>query len=110
MSQWNATNAPAGTYAFFVKFTAGGNTRFLYAPEFMQILPPAPPPTVDIRPQLPNHVVVGVNGESGQTIVLEQSTNLTVWQPVATNTLTASRWETTQPAVGPATFFRAARQ
>ncbi len=108
--QWNATNAPAGSYALFVKLSAGGNSRFLYAPEFIQILAPVLPPTVDIRRQAPGSVVVGVNGQAGQTIVLQQSTDLTTWQPAATNKLTADRWETTLSASGAAKFFRAARQ
>jgi hypothetical protein len=108
--QLTAQNAPVGSHAFFVKLSAGGSVRYLYAPEFIQVLAPAPAPTMDIRYQAPASVVVGVNGRSGQTIVLLQSTDLTTWQPVVTNTLTADRWESTWSAGGLINLFRAVRQ
>jgi hypothetical protein len=110
--QWNATNAPAGIHALFVKLSADGNSRYLYAPESISISV-LPPPTVDIRSQLPGSVMIGIEGQTGQTMVLEQSTNLTAWLPVMTNTLAATRWETLQAADatdGSQKFFRAFRQ
>jgi hypothetical protein len=108
--QWNATNAPAGAHAMFVKFNASGNIRYLYAPEYIRILAPIAP-SLDIRKH-GSSVVVGVVGAVGQTMVLQQSTNLAVWTPLATNTLTSTRWETSQPVggAGGKKFFRAVRQ
>ena len=109
---WNATNAPVGAHALFVKLSANGNSRYLYAPEFIRILAP-PPPTVHIRSHSPGSVMIGIEGQTGQTMVLEQSTNLTVWLPVITNTLTAARWEiphAADAADGSQKFFRAFRQ
>ena len=109
--QWNATNASAGFYAIFVKFSSDNNSRYLYAPEFLQILPPVPP-GLDIKAQFPGTVIVAVTGAVGQTMVLQQSTDLTFWQSLATNTLTSTRWETTLPVAGTVDgeFFRVLRQ
>lgn len=35
----NATNAPIGYHVLYAKITGGGKTRYLYAPEIIQVLP-----------------------------------------------------------------------
>lgn len=105
-----ATNAPAGTHAFLAKITAGGRTRFLYAPELVQILQVQLPPTLAITPLSAAQVRIVVNGSPGETLVLEQSTDLALWQPLATNTLVGSQWTYTNTVTAtPARFFRAVR-
>jgi hypothetical protein len=53
---------------------------------------------------------VGVNALSGQTVILQTSTNLVGWEAVATNTLSSLRWTYTNSttADAPARFYRAA--
>jgi hypothetical protein len=36
---FNATNAPVGYHSLYAKITGGGKTRYLYAPEIIQVLP-----------------------------------------------------------------------
>jgi hypothetical protein len=53
-----------------------------------------------------------VSGSPGQTLVLEQSPDLSGWQPLTTNTLVGSQWVYTNDAAStPAPrFFRALRR
>ena len=96
---WSPTNALPGTRALFLKLSAAGKARYLYAPEFVEVLPPEPP-RLEIHAKSQGGVVVAVNGTAGQTIVLEASTDLAVWESFATNTLNSSRWETSLPPIG----------
>ena len=68
-----------------------------------------PAPVLDIAQIGAAQFRIGVNGQMNQTIVLESSSNFSSWQPVATNTLTTSRWNyTNSPASGtPMLFYRA---
>ena len=106
----NATNAPAGSYTVFVRLTGGGRSRVLYALSNLTIVPGAQPlaPFLDIANGTNSDVAVGVNGTIGQRVVLQQTSNLNSWQPVATNLLSAPRWEVTQPADRTNVFYRAA--
>ena len=102
-----ATNAAPGWHWLLASINNGGQTRYLYAPEMVQVI--ASPPILDIAQIGFGKFQVGVNGQTNQKIVLESSPNLTSWQPLATNTLTASRWNyTNSPAAGtPMLFYRA---
>ncbi len=105
----SASNATPGLYAVLGKITGDGRTRFLYAPEWVEVIPARQPPRLDIAELDPTHFRIGVNGEPGQTVVLEFSTDLQTWSPLATNILTASRWDYTNgPPTQPGTqFYRA---
>jgi hypothetical protein len=81
-----------GRYSVLASISGGGRTRFLYAPEPVDILAPAQPPALDISRLTQGQFVIGINGSPGQTVNLQQSTNFQVWNSVATNTLGASRW------------------
>jgi hypothetical protein len=50
---------------------------------------------------------IGVNGISGQSIVLQSSPDLRNWLPVTTNTLTSGRWTYTNNAPANQLFYRA---
>ncbi len=104
------TNAAPGYYALYASITGGGRTRYLYAPERVQVLPALEPPTLSIARLDVSHFVIGVNGLPGQTIVLLSSTDLQAWLPLATNTLTTSQWlYTNSPPASPSRwFYRAA--
>jgi hypothetical protein len=97
-----ATNLAPGNYAVLATISGGGNTRHLYAPERVQVLAPAAPPTLDLAKLNATQYRIGVTGAPGQTVVLESSTNLVTWTAVATNTLTTSRWDFTNNVPGDA--------
>ena len=102
-----ATNAAPGWHWLFATINNGGQTRYLYAPEMVQVIAP---PVLDITQIGVGQFRIGVNGQTNETIVLEGSLNLMNWQPLATNTLTSSKWNYTNNAPGGAfVFFYRAR-
>ena len=100
---------PPGVYAVYAKISGGGQTRCLYAPELLTVLAAPPPPTLDIAHSA-GQIVIGVNGQAGETVVLQTSIDLRNLSPLATNTLAASRWVYTNATVLNAQYFRAAVQ
>lgn len=100
------TNVAPGIYAVYGKISDGVHSRYLYAPELIQIISSRQPPALDIAPLDTNQFRIGVNGIAGQTIVLQVSTNLQTWLPVATNTLAGARWTYTNNVPGAAQFYR----
>jgi hypothetical protein len=104
-----ATNASAGWHSLCAVISAGGKTRYLYAPELVQVLSNQQRPTLDIAQIASSQFRIGVNGLVSQTIVLQSSSDLLSWQPFATNTLASNRWVSTNtPPTGTAKrFYRA---
>ncbi len=86
------TNVSPGAYAIYGKISDGVHTRYLYAPELVQILAPPQPPVLGVAGWNGAQLLIGVSGLSGQTMLLESSPDLRNWLPVATNTLTSSNW------------------
>jgi hypothetical protein len=86
------TNATPGAHTIYAKISGGGRSRYLYAPEIVQVIASLQPPTRDISSPSPGQLQIGVNGSSGQTVVIEASTDLLGWQSLVTNTLTGTRW------------------
>ena len=105
----NATNAPAGYHPIYAKISGAGRNRYLYAPELVQVISSRQPPQLDIAAGLPSQLQIGINGVPGQTIVIQASTDLFGWQPLATNMLVANRWVyiDTQPVPGGKRYYRA---
>jgi hypothetical protein len=103
-----AANATPGMHWLLGTISNGSQMRYLYAPEMVQVIV-SPAPILDIARIGAGQFRIGVNGQTSQTIVLESSFDLSGWQPLATNTLTASRWNyTNSPATGtPLLFYRA---
>ena len=101
-----AANAPAGMHAVFVRMSANGRSRVLYAPTTLSVIPSLAPPVLDIA-RAEDGVMVGVNGAPGQTVVLLESDDLNLWQPMATNVLSSARWEIPRSADGTNAFYRA---
>ncbi len=103
----DTTNVPPGNYAVYGEITDGAHTRYLYAPELVEIVSSQQPPVLDIAQLNGGQFVVGVNGVSGQTIALETSADLNNWLPLATNLLTTSRWTYTNSLPADQQFYRA---
>jgi len=104
-----ATNAAPGLHLLLAVIKNGSQIRYLYAPEMVQVIA-NPAPVLDIAQISAAQFRIGVNGQTNQTIVLESSSNFSSWQPVATNTLTTSRWDyTNSPAAGISPLFYRAR-
>jgi len=87
----STTNIPPGTYAIYGRISDGRHTRYLYAPELVEVVS-SQPPVLGIVKLNSTQVEIVVNGISGQTIVLQTSADLRTWAPFVTNTLTANRW------------------
>jgi hypothetical protein len=100
------TNVPVGMHRLFVKLTAGNRRRVLYAAQSLQAVAGVTPPWLDIASTAAG-VLVGVNGSAGQSVVLEISPDLQLWNPVATNALTNPRWELPRETSATNEFFRA---
>jgi basic amino acid/polyamine antiporter, APA family len=103
----NATNSSPGKHWLWARLTGGSQTRLLYAPEPITILPPQAP-HLDITRISPGEVAVGISGMPGQTIVLQTAEDLQTWQPALTNTLASTRWVVTNSTSGSERkFYRA---
>lgn len=86
------TNVPPGAYAIYGKISDGAHTRYLYAPEIVQIVSSTQPPVLGISEMNSSQFVIGVSGVVGQKIILQTSTDLQNWLPLMTNTLTSGAW------------------
>jgi len=92
------TNIAPGVYAIYAKISDGTHSRYLYAPELVEIVSTRQPPVLGIIKPNSTQFVISVNGVSGQNIVLQTSTDLQNWLPLATNTLTSGSWNYTNNA------------
>jgi len=103
----NSTNIRAGVYAVYAKMTDGIHTRYLYLPQFVTIISNLQPPTLDIQKSGVAQFIIGINGVPGQKIILQTSSSLQSWTPLATNTLTTIRWTYTNNLSANVQFYRA---
>ena len=91
------TNVPPGVYAIYGKISDGTHTRYLFAPESIEITA-NPQPVMGIVELNGTQLVIGITSLPGQKVVLQFSTDLHNWLPVATNTLTSGSWTFTNNA------------
>jgi len=101
---------PPAVHSLLAVITGGGRTRYLYAPELVQVLSNLQPPTLDITQINSSKFRIGVNGLISQTLILQTSSNLVSWQSIVTNTLATNRWVyTNTPATGTVKLFYRAK-
>jgi hypothetical protein len=91
----STTNIPPGDYAIYGKISDGVHTRYLYAPELVEVVSSQQQPVLGIVELNGTQFVIGVNGVCGQKIALQTSTDLQNWLPLATNTLSSDNWSYT---------------
>lgn len=105
----DTSTVTAGTYRMYASISDGTHSRYVYAPEIVQVLPPSQPPLLDIQGSAGTALRIGITGAPGATVVLQNSTDLHNWVAAATNTLTSGRWVYTNssPASNAALFYRA---
>ncbi|MDR3460599.1 MAG: hypothetical protein P4N60_24485 [Verrucomicrobiae bacterium] len=101
------TNVPPGFYHIGGRISDGVHARYLYAPQRVQVTSSRQPPVLDIAQTGSGSYRIGVNGLTGQLVVLQMSTNLQAWLPLATNTLGANRWAYTNNPAATRQFYRA---
>jgi hypothetical protein len=103
------TNVPPGVYVIYGKISDGVHTRYLYTPEEVEIVSIQQPPVLGIVKSNGAQFVISINGVPGQTNVLQTSTDLQNWLPLATNTLTSETWNYTNSAANNVSgqFYRA---
>ena len=109
--QWaaNPTLVAPGVYAMYARISAGGRIRYLYAPQLLTLKPSWVPPLLASLALTAGQARFTINGAAGQQIVVQASTNLVRWDPIATNILDGAAWNfvDTQSAGVPARFYRA---
>ena len=101
------SNAPAGSHYLLATISGGGKTRYLYAPESVEVMAVQQPPVMDISLVSLDQHRVSVFGRAGDSVVIFSSTNLQDWAPLATNTLISDRWDYTNSSSAAQQFYRA---
>jgi hypothetical protein len=94
----STTNISPGIYAVYGEISDGVHTRYLYTSELVEIVSSQQPPVLGIVKLNGTQFIIGVNGVSGQRIVLQTSTDLQNWLPLTTNTLITGSWNYTNNA------------
>lgn len=106
-----AAVAPA-LYALGLRVSDGTHTRYLYAPQPLEITPSLQPPHVDAASLVHDATTLHfhVLGFPGQTVTVFASTDLFTWTPLQTHTFSGALWEFADTDAGNFSrrFYRAA--
>jgi hypothetical protein len=104
----STTNVAPGLYALYGEISDGTHTRYLYAPELVEIAAPQAPALGNITLN-GTQFVITVSGASSEKIIIQASTDLQNWFPIETNTLTSGSWNYTNaiPQESGHEFYRA---
>ena len=83
-----------GVYSIGAVIQTGANSRYLYARNSITVSD-----ALDIESAhlIGTNFELTVRGSAGQTVVLQESSDLRTWTPVATNTLSSSTWTYSAP-------------
>lgn len=104
----STANSIPGTHFLSARISDGSRVRCAYASETITVVSGFAPPVLTIERAASNRVRVDINGNVGQRIVLQSTSDFQTWQPLATNWLTPSTWSYLDPAPDPSRrFFRA---
>ncbi len=108
----NPTNTVPGIYALGARISDGTRTRYLYAPELLILNPTLQAPRLASLVFSNDQFRCTVNGFTGQRVVIQASTDLSHWTPLATNTLSGSTFQfmDTQASNFSSRFYRALLQ
>jgi hypothetical protein len=98
-----------GEYHVYASVHSGSRTRYLHASNRLTLLAGLTPPSLSVLGWTDGTFSIRLAGTEGHTLLVETSTNLVDWMPVATNTLGAAPWafEDDQAGAIPIRFYRA---
>ncbi|MGI9172158.1 MAG: hypothetical protein ACR2F0_02470 [Chthoniobacterales bacterium] len=105
-----ATVAP-GRYAVCARLYDGSHTRYLYAPELLNLTPSLQPPAINTASLArdANGLHFTVIGFPGQQVTVQATTDFATWTPLQTHTFTGTTWDFVDPNAGQYSkrFYRA---
>jgi hypothetical protein len=108
----NASMVAPGSYFVYATIGDGARGRYLYAPQKIVLLPGTQPPLLLAEGVQGGIFHCTVAGLSGQTIVIQGSTNLSQWISLQTNKLVGTTWDfqDSESTGFPRRFYRAVLQ
>ncbi len=85
------TGVPVGTYSVCAKISDGTRSRYLYAPQLVQVIA-SPPIMLGITNGTAGNATVYIGSAPGQATILQSSTDLTNWTAIKTNSNPSGTW------------------
>lgn len=102
------TNIPPGDYALYAQLSSGSRTRYLYALQTVTVLTSVEPPRFAGVHYASDSTQLAIDARTGQRVVVQASSNLSAWVPIATNVVMTSPLTITDRTPSPAQrFYRA---
>jgi len=105
----NPAVTPPGLYSLFARISDGLHTRYLYAPEILNLDPSRQAPVLFTPRIQSGQLQFTISGFPGQSVIVQASTNLVQWESLATNKLMGTAFDFTNglSAGLPQRFYRA---